>query len=112
MGHWDDIRRQARQRRAEYLAAVPSGDAAALVAAVEAATGVRRVGVPAGDSLLDGGAAVLDREAGVVWFNADADPYQIVFYQAHEYGHLWLHDGPAHCRAADIDPEASEADLP
>ncbi|MCC6630137.1 MAG: UvrD-helicase domain-containing protein [Chloroflexi bacterium] len=109
MGHWDDLRRQARARRVAVLAEA-GGDpsAVALLAAADRLTGYGRVGVPGGDPLLDGGQAVLDPDMEVIWFNRDVAPGLALFYQAHEYAHFWLHHEHTACRAADLDPEAVE----
>lgn len=113
VGHWEDVRRRARAYRAEALA-LTGGDtsAAALLTAVESLTGIRQLPVKKGDVLLDGGVAVLDRDADTIWYDRDADSRLAVFYQAHEYGHLWLDAGDATCNTADIDAEEYEAPLP
>ncbi len=113
MGHWEDIRRRARTYRTDALAE-SGGDvsAAALLTAAESLTGVRRLPVKAGDVLLDGGVAVLDRGANTIWFDRDADPRLAAFYQAHEYGHLWLDAEHAACSITDIDAEEYEEPLP
>jgi DNA helicase-2/ATP-dependent DNA helicase PcrA len=113
VGHWEDIRRKARTYRADAL--VQSGgeeSAAALLTAAESLTGVRRISVKKGDVLLDGGVAVLDREAGIIWYDRDANPQLAAFYQAHEYGHFWLDEGQAACNATEIDAEEYEEPLP
>ncbi len=113
MGHWEDIRRRARAYRADALAQ-PGTDAsaAALLTAAESLTEVRRLPVKNGDVLLDGGVAVLDREADTIWYDRDADPRLAAFYQAHEYGHFWLDAGHAACNTTDIDAEEYEEPLP
>lgn len=113
MGHWQDIRRAARARYAEISGSaegVPS--AAALLGAAERSTGIRREPVAAGDPLLYGGVATFDLENGVVWYDADADPGLVAFYQAHEYAHLWLGGGHRACGALDVDAEAAEEPMP
>jgi len=35
-----------------------------------------------------------------------------LFYQAHEYGHLWLHGQPVSCDETDVDPDADDDDIP
>lgn len=113
MGHWEDIRRRARAYRVDALAlAGGEASAAALLTAAENLTEVRRLPVKKGDVLLDGGVAVLDRDADAIWYDRDADPRLAVFYQAHEYGHLWLDAGHAACNSADIDAEEYEEPLP
>lgn len=113
MGQWEDVRRRARTNRAEALA-LADGDtsAAALLVAAERITGIRRHPVKAGDPLLDGGAAVLDRDADTIWYDREANPLLAAFYQTHEYGHFWLDAGHAACGTADIDAEEYEEPLP
>ena len=113
MRRWDDIRRKARERRAEVLIEV--GDdlsAESLLVAADRLTSFQRVGLPAGDPLLDGSDAVLDFEMEHIWFNRDVDTRLALFYQAHEYAHLWLHRGSGILREFDLDPEAFEEPLP
>ena len=114
MGHWQDIRRAARARRVDVLEGAVGGDssAAALLAAAESLTQVRREPVPTGDPLLYGGVAALDAGNGVVWYDDDADPGLVAFFQAHEYAHFWLGNGPTACEGADVDAEVSEEPLP
>ena len=92
MSHWDEVRRRARARRAAVLREA-GGDSSAesLLASAARLTGFERVGLPAGDSLLDGAEATLDHEMERVWFNRDVESGLARFYQAHEYAHLWLH---------------------
>ena len=70
MSHWDEIRRRARAQRAAVLREV-GGDSSgeSLLAAAERLTGFERIGLPPGDSLLDGADATLDRDMERVWFN-------------------------------------------
>lgn len=113
MGHWEDVRRKARACRADALA-LTGGDAsaAALLTASEDLAEVRRLPVKKGDVLLDGGVAVLDRAADIIWYDRDTDPRRAVFYQAHECGHFWLDDRHTVCTTADIDAEEYEEPLP
>ena len=61
MSHWQDLRRTARARRdAAVLEASGNPSATALLAAADRLTGFERLGLPAGDPLLDGGDAALD----------------------------------------------------
>lgn len=113
MGHWEDVRRKARACRADALALTGGeASAAALLTASEDLTEVRRLPVKKGDVLLDGGVAVLDRDADTIWYDRDTDPRLAVFYQAHEYGHFWLDDRHAACNTAEIDAEEYEEPLP
>lgn len=113
MGHWEDLRRQARAQRASVLAEA-GGDpsAEALLAAADRLTGLEPVGLPAGDPLLDGGEAALDLDMERIWFNRDVEPGLALFYQAHEYAHFWLHREHTACRESDLDPEAIEEPVP
>ena len=109
MSHWDDIRRQARKQRTAVLC--EAGDdtsAESLLAAADRLTGFERIGLPAGDPLLDGGEAVLDLDMERIWFNCEIEPRLALFYQTHEYAHLWLHREHAGHLEFDPDPEAIE----
>ena len=113
MSHWDDIRQQARGQRTAVLgddSGVTSAES--LLAATDRLTGFGRVPLPAGDPLLDGGDAALDLEMQLIWFNRDVSPRLALFYQAHEYAHLWLHPNHANHAEFDLDPEAIEEPLP
>lgn len=113
MGHWQEIRRAARARRADVLGETGADTSAAtLLAAAERVTGVRREPVPAGDPLLYGGVAALDTVNRVVWYDDDADPGLVAFFQAHEYAHLWLGNGHAVCEGAEVDAEVPEEPVP
>ncbi len=113
MSHWDEIRRRARTRRAAALREA-GGDPSAesLLAAAERLTGFERIGLPAGDSLLDGADATLDHGMKRVWFNREVEPRLALFYQAHEYAHLWLHPEREYQPEFNLDPEAVEEPLP
>jgi DNA helicase-2/ATP-dependent DNA helicase PcrA len=113
MSHWDDLRKLARQRRAEaLLEAKGDPSASALLAAADRLTGFERLGLPAGDGLLDGGVAVLDPNLERIWFNSDIESRLALFYQAHEYAHLWLHRDRTSCTETDLDAEAVEETVP
>ena len=113
MSHWDEIRRRARAQRAVVLRE-PGGHSSgeSLLAAAERLTGFERIGLPADDSLLDGAEATLDRDMERVWFNLEVEPDLALFYQAHEYAHLWLHPEQGNQPEFGIDPEALEEPLP
>lgn len=123
MGHWDDIRRGARARRDEILAAAGrcQGECGLLSAhdllkLIEVATDIPLIGLREGDALLYGAQAWLggDPQDRIIYYNRDAESWRIAFYQAHEFAHLWLHHthGAAGCGDDDLDPDASEATLP
>ena len=113
MSHWDEIRRRARAQRAVVLQEA-GGDLSAesLLAAADRLTGFERIGLPTGDSLLDGAEATLDHDMERVWFDREVEPGLARFYQAHEYAHLWLHPERGSEPEFDLDPEAVEAPLP
>ena len=113
MSHWDEIRRRARAQRTTVLREA-GGDSSAesLLAASERLTGFKRIGLPAGDSLLDGAEATLDHDMQRVWFNRKIEPGLALFYQTHEYAHLWLHPERGNLPEFAIDPEAVEEPLP
>lgn len=114
MSHVTDLRSLAREHAAR-LRTLTNGDAsaAAILAAAERDTGVGRVALPAGDSLLDGGDAVYDPEPRQIWYNRDVDPGLAALYQAHEYAHLWLdHSGRSQCDRRDLDPESPDEPVP
>ena len=113
MSHWDDIRRQARRWRTTVLREAggdPSSES--LLAAADQLTSYERIGLPAGDPLLDGAEATLDHEMERVWFNRDVEPELARFYQTHEYAHLWLHPELRNPPEFNLDPEAIEEPLP
>lgn len=114
MSHVTDLRSLAREHAAR-LRALTNGDARAIaiLAAAERDTGVGRVPLAGGDSLLDGGDAVYDPEPRVIWYNKDVDPGLAAMYQAHEYAHLWLgHSGRSQCDTHDLDPESPDEPVP
>ena len=113
MSYWDRIRQQARAQRTEVIGennGIVSAES--LLAAADRLTGFERIPLPARDPLLDGGDAVLDLEMQLIWFNRDVSPRLALFYQAHEYAHLWLHPGRVNLAEFDLDPEAVEEPLP
>lgn len=113
MGHWDIIRRKARDYHV-MACAVAKGKctAEALLAAADELTRLKRVPVAANNPLLGGAEAVLDLEAKIIWYNQDVEPELALYYQAHEYAHNWQHGERCVCGAADIDSGASDGDLP
>src|SRR6266567_3314037 len=107
---WEDVRRRARAARADSGGPELGLEAAeALLDRAAERTGLIRVGVPTGYPLLYGAQAVLDRDAGAIWFDNSVDPQVARFYQAHELGHLYLHSNEMLvCDAAALDVEAGE----
>ena len=113
MSHWDHIRRQAYvQHNAVLCEAGDDTSAESLLAAADRLTGFERIGLPAGDPLLDGGDAALDLGMERIWFNREVEPGLVRFYQAHEYAHLWLHREYAAHLVVDHNPEVIEEPLP
>jgi len=114
MSSWSEIRAQAR---AWHLGFAPDLDdlptAATLLAAAEIGTGVRRMGRPPDDVLLDGGEACYDREGARIFYSEALSDEDAAFYVAHEYGHHRLHDLHSRCTAEDVnvstpaEPESS-----
>lgn len=113
MSHWDLIRERARLRRASVLVEAGGDERAdALLAAADRLTGFKRVALPHEDPLLDGALSSLDREADRIWYDANIDAGMALFYQAHEYAHLWLHGQPTACDETAVDPDADDDDIP
>jgi superfamily I DNA/RNA helicase/Zn-dependent peptidase ImmA (M78 family) len=107
---WDDVRRRARAVRVasgpQELRLEP---AEPLLDRATERVGLIRVGVPTDYPLLYGAQAVLDRDAGAIWFDNTVEAALARFYQAHELGHLHLHtDGMLACEAASLDVEVAE----
>ncbi len=86
--------------------------AEALLNAADRLTGFTRVGLPHGDPLLDAAQSSLDWEGGYIWYDTEIDAGMALFYQAHEYAHLWLHRENIACDDSDVDPNADEDDIP
>lgn len=112
MSHWTAIKKRARQCHAEAYAIIKDHSAAALLAAAEEITGIPCNPVPASDSLLDGGEAAFDPEAGVIWYNQNLDAMIARYYQAHEYAHYWLHGVHSVCSTEDMNNGVSQEDIP
>ena len=113
MSRWDEIRQRARAQRTQVLREARfDTPAESLLAAADRLTGFERIGLPIGDSLLDGGYAALDPKMEWILFNREVDPRLARFYQAHEYAHLWLHREYAAHLVVDHNPEAIEEPLP
>lgn len=113
MTHWDQIRERARMRRASVLAEAAGDERAnALLAAADRLTGFTRMALPHGDPLLDGALSCLDRDVNHIWYDANIEAGLALFYQAHEYAHLWLHGQATVCDDTDVDPNADEDDIP
>jgi superfamily I DNA/RNA helicase len=104
MSGWSELRRQARDWH--YVIASDVDDlppAATLLAKAEELTGVRRLGRPQDDALLDGAEACYDREGKRIFFSLALSADDAAFYVAHEYAHHKLHDLHSRCTAADVD---------
>jgi superfamily I DNA/RNA helicase/Zn-dependent peptidase ImmA (M78 family) len=107
---WEDVRRRARAARADAgCCSIDLEPAESLLERAAEKAGLVRVGVPADHPLLCGAQAVLDRDAGAIWFDQSVSPPIARFYQAHELGHLVLHsNGILVCDAAGLDLESGE----
>jgi superfamily I DNA/RNA helicase len=114
MSHWAEIRARARKQHQILLAGVhgtPSAEALLTAAALQ--TDIHPYLVPAGDPLLGSAQAVLDRKAQSIFYDQETDPSLVSLLIAHEYAHLWLgHGDCTRCSAEQIDPEASDEDVP
>jgi len=75
-------------------------------------TGLTAIPVPPEDPLLAGAHAVLDRETGFIWHNADLSPETTRFNIAHELAHWWLHSTSASCEENDLTPDPIPDPLP
>lgn len=115
MPHWSYIRTQARLRHREVLAYAaqatqhaPSGAMTAeqFLAHAESLTGLVRVPLPSDDPLLYGARATLDD--GFIYYDAEAVPWLVLYYQAHEFAHHWLDSGGSLCSGEDVDFTDSE----
>lgn len=115
MPHWSHIRAQARLRHREVQAyaanAAPHAASTALTASqllsyADTLTGLVRIPLASGDPLLYGAQATLDD--GFIYYNAEAEPWLALYYQAHEFAHHWLHNGGSLCSDEDVDYTESE----
>ena len=104
MSAWTEVRRLARLHHEELAGSsdelVP---AAALLAAAEHATGVKRYARPHGDALLDGAEAAYDRERSRIYYARETEQSLANFHVAHEYGHHWLEEAGTTCHSSDLD---------
>lgn len=112
MDPWKDIRLLARQKHLELMVDRKDYTAEELLAAAEESTGIKRQGVPAGDSLLFGAEAMLDLTHSILWYNNNLGSELAAYYQAHEYAHYWIDDKGASCSSEHLDYEALETELP
>ena len=114
MEGFDAVRRLARVKHDEALKEarnVPT--AAALLEAATKITGIHRQPVPAGDSVLQGGDAILVPGAQSIFYNEAVDAALAAFYQAHEFAHNWLDDEAAGaCSEKDLDVSVPEERAP
>jgi Zn-dependent peptidase ImmA (M78 family) len=114
--HWDELRLEARRRRAEVLGVatdaprIPS--ARAVLESADRLTGIERLPLPHDDALLGGALATLDYEQLLILIDDTVEERLACFYQAHEYAHFWLHGGLRTCAGSDLDPEAAEEAIP
>ncbi len=108
MDQWTLLRQSARRQHDLLRREAPDDSASALLEAAERLTGIKRSPLAPDDPLLAGALAVLDREAGRVWYRRDLAAGLDLFYQAHEYAHFWLNHGNTVCHAEDVDAETPE----
>lgn len=107
------VRLLARTRHCEARAAAGGKNAAAaLLDGACALTGIERQAVPADDPLLCGAEAILEPSASVIFYKDSVAPAQAAFYQAHEFGHHWLHNATGACSGIDIDDSMPEERIP
>lgn len=104
MSAWKEVRCLAQQRHTELAtgmdALVP---ASILLAAAQAATGIKFISRPPDDTLLDGAEAAYDRERQRIYFS-NATAHELAqFHIAHEFAHHWLDEAGAACANADLD---------
>ena len=108
------VRRLARAKHRDALQEAGGVlTAASLLEAAAKITGIHRQPVPAGDSLLQGGDAILVPAAQSIFYNEAVDTALAVFYQAHEFAHHWLDDEAAGaCSAKELDVSVPEERAP
>jgi DNA helicase-2/ATP-dependent DNA helicase PcrA len=111
MDLWEDIRILARNQHEELIGNRQDYSVVELLAAAEESTQIKRRGRPAGDSLLFGAEAMLDLDRNTIWFNKQADPELVAYYQAHEYAHFWIDGHLATCAPEYLDYDAVETEL-
>ncbi len=104
MSSWAEIRRQAAAWHIELYASGTLPKAEYLLQLAEAASGVKRVPVTAGDVLLDGAEACYDQDRSRIFISKGLPPEVSAFYAAHEFGHAKLHTRKASCSGHDMDP--------
>ncbi len=103
MSAWSEVRRLARLRHSELAPATDElVPAAALLAAAEKKTGVKRISRPPGDVLLDGAEAAYDRDCRHIYYSNATEPALANFHIAHEYGHHWLDGAGTACDHAEL----------
>ena len=103
-----EIRRQARQRRAEIGleldAPVP---AEAVISACLSAAGLERSFVSPDDPMLAGAMAVLDLQMCMITQDSTRTLPEQSFDAAHEMAHVWLHQESCHCAPQDLSPDGT-----
>lgn len=114
MEGFEAVRRLARAKHDEALkTAGDSPTAVSLLAAAAEITGIHCQPVPAGDSLLQGGDAVLVPSAQSLFYNQCVSKDLAAFLQAHEFGHHWLDDAAeGACSSNETDVSAPEERAP
>ncbi len=112
MNHWEYARRLARKKRQEIDVQNLGEKAEALIAAAAAKTQLPYEGLAKDDPLLYGSEAVLDPDAGRVWFRRDLDPTLRSLYLAHEYAHYWLEGNTSSCNHPNLEARLGEEKSP
>lgn len=104
MSSWAEVRRIARHRHDELANGVESlVSSEVLLASAQEATGIKVVGRPAGDALLDGAEAAYDRDRKRIYFSRETPAAVSRFHIAHEFAHHWLDQFGAACSNADLE---------
>lgn len=114
MSNWAQIRARARDQHRVLLAATNGDPAAiALLQAAAQLTEIHPVALRAGDPLLEGAEAMLDRAAQSIFYSGETEAAAVPLLIGHEFAHLFLQHGACtHCSAEQINLDASEEDVP
>jgi DNA helicase II / ATP-dependent DNA helicase PcrA len=110
---FDTIRDLARKRHREARDAA-GGEirAASLLDGATSITGIARQAVPADDPILCGAEAILEPSAPAIFYKKNVPAMQAAFYQAHEFGHHWLHNATGACTGNDLNDTMPEEPIP
>jgi len=114
MENFDAVRRLARTKHGETRKEAGNVlTAASLLVAAAKVTGIHCLAVPEGDSLLQGGEAILVPSAQSIFYNESVG-YQVAsFYQAHEFAHYWLDDAAVGaCSSKEVNVNTPDEQVP